>query len=260
MVWQQKHAARPGHLPPGGAFMAKVLCLGLLAAGILQPAFAGDVARSPANLTDARVAQGVVLAGSAAPSLSRPERGPAHADFEREAASKDVRHLADWVVETTDNRRMPFLIVDKVGARVFVFDVAGNLRGAAPALLGLALGDDASAEIRNLKMADIGAGLRVTPAGRFLASLGHDQAGKEILWVDYDNSIALHAVVTNRPKERRLQRLASPTPLDRRISWGCINVPKKFYETIVSPAFTGTQGVVYVLPEIRMASEVFGFE
>lgn len=260
MVWPPQRVERPGALAPGVAIIAKVLCLGLLATGILQPALAGDVARSPANLTDAMLAQAVVLAGSPARSQSRPERGPAHADFEREAASEDVRHLADRVVETTDNHGMPFVIVDKVAARVFVFDVAGNLRGAAPALLGLGLGDDSIAGMRNRKMADIGPGLRVTPAGRFLASLGHDPVGKEILWVDYDNSIALHSVVTNRPKERRLQRLASPTPLDHRISWGCINVPKKFYESVVSPAFTGTQGIVYVLPETRMASEVFGFE
>ncbi|MEO5565360.1 MAG: L,D-transpeptidase, partial [Luteimonas sp.] len=129
--------------------------------------------------------------------------------------------------------------------------------GAAPALLGLALGDDPNASIRNRKLADIGPELRVTPAGRFLASLGHDPAGKEILWIDYDNSIALHAVATNRPEERRLQRLASPLPQERRISWGCINVPKHFYATVVSPAFKGTQGVVYVLPETRPASEVF---
>lgn len=264
MVWvlRPQRVKRPGQLLPGAACMAKVLCLGLLlaGAGIFPSAFAGEVARLPANLTDTRPAQAVVLAGASAVSQARPERWSAHADFEREAASQDVRHLADWIVDKTDNHKMPFLIVDKVAARVFVFDVAGNLRGAAPALLGMALGDDPIAGIRNLKMADIGPGLRVTPAGRFLASLGHDPAGKEILWVDYNNSIALHAVVTNNPKERRLQRLESPIPLDHRISWGCINVPKKFYESIVSPAFTGTQGVVYVLPETRMASEVFGLE
>lgn len=259
MIWRPQRAGRSRGLAPTAAIIAKVLCLGLLATGILQPAFAADVVRS-ANLADARSAQTVALADSPIRTESRTERGPVHADFEREAASEDVRHVADWVVETTDNHGMPFVIVDKVAARVFLFDVAGKLRGAAPALLGLALGDDSTAAIRHRKMADIGPGLRVTPAGRFLASLGHDAAGKEILWVDYENSIALHSVVTNRPKERRLQRLASPTPLDHRISWGCINVPKKFYESVVSPAFTGKQGVVYVLPETRMASKVFGFE
>jgi len=250
----------PGGFSPGAAIIAKVLCLGLLAAGIVHPAFAGDVAPSPLNLADARLAQDAVLPGSPAESQSAEGRGLAHPDFKREPASQAVRQMAGWVVGTTDNQGLPFVIIDKIGAKVFVFDLAGKLSGAAPALLGLAVGDDAIAEIRNRKMADIGPELRVTPAGRFLASLGLDPAGKEILWVDYDNSIALHSVATNRPQERRLERLASSTPLDRRISWGCINVPKKFYESVVSPAFKGTQGVVYVLPETRLPGVVFGFE
>ena len=53
-------------------------------------------------------------------------------------------------------------------------------------------------------------------------------------------------------------RLASPTPLDNRISYGCINVPTQFYEKVVSRAFAGTHGIVYVLPETRPAREVFG--
>jgi hypothetical protein len=35
-------------------------------------------------------------------------------------------------------------------------------------------------------------------------------------------------------------------------------VPRNFYQKIVSPAFTQSNGVVYVLPETRKASEVFG--
>jgi hypothetical protein len=43
-----------------------------------------------------------------------------------------------------------------------------------------------------------------------------------------------------------------------RISYGCINVPAKFFDTVVSPAFTGTKGIVYVLPETRPRREIFG--
>jgi hypothetical protein len=68
----------------------------------------------------------------------------------------------------------------------------------------------------------------------------------------------LHPVVAGSPKERRAQRLASPSPLDNRISYGCINVPVAFYKTVVSPAFKGTEGIVYVLPETRSARQVFG--
>ncbi|MDO8456481.1 MAG: hypothetical protein Q7T07_06175, partial [Burkholderiaceae bacterium] len=50
---------------------------------------------------------------------------------------------------------------------------------------------------------------------------------------------------------------ATPTPLDNRISYGCINVPAEFFKSVVNPAFKGTNGVVYVLPETRSPRQVF---
>ena len=75
--------------------------------------------------------------------------------------------------------------------------------------------------------------------------------------MNYDDAVSLHRVITTNPKERRLERLATPTPLDNRISFGCINVPAKFYDSVVSPAFTGTYGIVYVLPDTRSIKEIF---
>jgi hypothetical protein len=77
------------------------------------------------------------------------------------------------------------------------------------------------------------------------------------LWVDYADAISLHRVITTNPQERRLQRLATPTPLDNRISYGCINVPKNFFEHVVQSAFAGTNGIVYILPEIKSMRDVF---
>jgi hypothetical protein len=152
---------------------------------------------------------------------------------------------------------MPFAIVDKTDARVFIFDAAGRLRGAAPALLGLARGDDAVPSIGDRALSSIRPEERTTPAGRFVAALDRNLRGKEILWVDYDGAVSMHPVISTKPEERRLQRLTTPTPLDNRISYGCINVPAKFFKNVVHPAFTGTDGIVYVLPETRLASEVF---
>jgi hypothetical protein len=132
------------------------------------------------------------------------------------------------------------------------------LRGAAPALLGLAVGDNSIAGIGKMALSKIKPDERTTPAGRFVAALGRDTHNKEILWVDYDLGIALHRVITTQPKERRLQRLDSNDPLEHRISYGCINVPIKFYDNVVSPAFTRTNGIVYVLPDTRLVKEVFG--
>jgi hypothetical protein len=179
------------------------------------------------------------------------------ANFEGESVSQDVRQVADWIVGSGDNRRLPFVIIDKTNAKVFVFYPEGRLRGSAPVLLGLERGDDSVPDIGKRKMSDIRPEERITPAGRFIASLGHNYHGKNVLWVDYNAAISLHPVVTNRPEERRLQRLATPTPQDKRISYGCINVPVKFFKNVVHPAFTGTNGVVYVLPETRSIHDVF---
>ena len=150
------------------------------------------------------------------------------------------------------------MIVDKTQAKAFVFDAQGRLRGAAPVLLGLAIGDDSVPGIGDRKLSSIRPDERTTPAGRFVASLDRNLKGEEILWVDYETAISMHRVITSNAKERRAQRLESPSPLDRRISYGCINVPVNFYNKVLSPAFTGTDGIVYVLPETRSTREVFG--
>jgi hypothetical protein len=179
------------------------------------------------------------------------------ADFEKEHESDQARHMADWVLDSGDNRSMPFAIVDKRDAKVFVFDAGGRLRGAARVLLGLTRGDYAVPGVGDRKLSDIRPEERITPAGRFVASLGYNFKGKDVLWVDYKGAVSVHRVITNNPKERRLERLATPTAYDKRISYGCINVPATFFDDVVLPTFTGTKGIVYVLPEIRSINEIF---
>lgn len=164
--------------------------------------------------------------------------------------------MANWVTASDDNQALPFIVIDKVGAKVFLFDKDGKLRGAAPALLGMARGDDSVAGIGQRRLSTMKVSERTTPAGRFMASLGHDFE-QDILWVDYESALSLHRVVTGNPKDRRRARLASATPLDNRISYGCINVPAAFYDGVVVPAFTGTVGIVYLLPDTRTIGEVF---
>ena len=184
------------------------------------------------------------------------ERRPSSADFGGEVASKDAREVADWASNSGDRRNLPFAIIDKRNAKVFVFDAHGKFRGAAPALLGMGRGDDTVPGIGQRKLATIAPEERTTPAGRFVAALGHDLE-QDILWVDYETSLSLHRVITGHAKERRRQRLASATPLDNRISYGCINVPAEFYDKVVIPAFTGTVGIVYILPETKPLAKAF---
>jgi hypothetical protein len=178
------------------------------------------------------------------------------ADFKGEVASDQAREVADWIVASDDNHRLPFVIVDKVAARVFVFDAQGINQGAAPALLGVGIGDDSAPGIGKRKLAAISPAERTTPAGRFQASLGHDFE-QDILWIDYEAALSLHRVIVGKPSDHRQARLDSPTQLDNRISFGCINVPIAFYDTIVAPAFKGTVGIVYILPETKPLAAVF---
>src|SRR5581483_11399063 len=139
-----------------------------------------------------------------------------------------------------------------------VFNADAHLVANAPVLLGLAKGDDTVPGIGDKKIADIKPDERTTPAGRFVADSGPDLRGEEVVWIDYDAAVSMHRVITNNPKERRLERLATPTYLDNRISYGCINVPRAFFDRYVAPIFTdGKQAPVYVMPETKTLRAVF---
>lgn len=180
------------------------------------------------------------------------------ADFAGEEAAPEVRQIADWVMASRDHHGMPFVIVDKRHVRVFVFQPNGKLRGATPALMGSAVGDDSVYGIGEREMSAILPHERTTPAGRFVSMPGVNSFGEDIVWVDYQAAVSMHRVRAKDPKEHRLERLASPTPDDNRISFGCINLPAAFYDEVVKPALGAAHGVIYVLPETRPLQAVFG--
>jgi hypothetical protein len=70
--------------------------------------------------------------------------------------------------------------------------------------------------------------------------------------------VSLHRVRANNKAERRLERLASPTVEDNRISYGCVNLPAAFYDAHVKPLFGNSRGVIYVLPEMPATATVWG--
>ena len=193
-----------------------------------------------------------------APAASVPlEHLPRAADFKGQQASPEATEVAQWVMNTRDHRGMPFVVVDKQHVRVFVFKPDGTLAGATPALMGSAVGDDSVHGIGEREMSAILPHERTTPAGRFLSQPGINSMGEDIVWVDYEAAVSMHRVRAREPRERRLERLASATPDDNRISFGCINLPASFYETVVKPALGASRGVVYILPETRPLHAVF---
>jgi len=214
------------------------------------------------NFSQAFAALGLLAAFSAhATASDTPAQSPGaphRVDLLEATPSEEARKLVAWILDANNHRGLPFLVIDKKQAMVFAFHPDGRLRGMAPALLGMAVGDDSAPGIGQRKLAAIRPGERTTPAGRFVAALDYNLHGVDILWVDYDAAISLHRVVAGTPKERRAERLVSPSASDNRVSYGCINVPATFFDEVVKPAFTGTNGIVYVLPETRSAQSVFG--
>ena len=218
------------------------------------------------KLLHAPIVQMVLLVGAAlAPLLSAA--APAAAlepmdnrgfDLALESASDDAQYALQWIVGQGDNQGLPFVIVDKKGARVFVFAASGRLRGASAALLGLTPGDHSVPGIEQRSVASLRMDERTTPAGRFVSEPGHNLQGEAIVWIDYAAKLAIHRLRPADPKERRAERLVSATPDDNRISMGCVVVPVDFYDTVVAPVLGKSYGVVYVLPETRPAQHILG--
>lgn len=207
-----------------------------------------------------RIVATVLLAATlAAPASALGLSLPAAAADAGPPLSAEARQVADWVAGSQDNRGLPYIIVDKANARLFLYAADGALRAAVPTLLGAAFGDDSVPGIGSRKLAAIRPAERTTPAGRFAATLGHDSSGEDLLWVDYDTAIALHRASDRKPglsSQSRVERLETPTKADNRASHGCIGVATAFYDAFVRPAF-GSGGIVYVLPETRSVTAEF---
>lgn len=179
-------------------------------------------------------------------------------DFAGESATPDAAYAARWIESQGDNHAMPFAIVDKRAAKLFVFSGTGRLVGAAPALLGLAPGDDSVPGIGDKPLSQIKPEERTTPAGRYASEPGRNLTGEDIVWVDYDAAFAIHRLRPAPAHEQRRARLASDNAADHRISFGCVVVDPDFYDTVVRPTLGKHRGVVYVLPETRSVQAMLG--
>jgi len=243
----------PGHRRAAFAAIA-------LAVAVVLPvrvAFAQDPAPDTTGALDA-------LPDAPAPTYPWVDRAPADeapaiapAQPPGRPPSGIAEQLAGWVTAMDDNGELPFIIVDKLGAHIFAFDVGGQFLGSAPVLVGLARGDDSAPGIGDLKLAQISPDERTTPAGRFVAGFGDSDGHGTMLWVDLPDAISLHPVMSVSPGEHRLQRIKSSDPVRHRISYGCINVPKVFYDHVVLTALASGHAVVYILPDTKAIDDVF---
>jgi hypothetical protein len=229
----------------------------LLCAPQIAPAAAGKTAAGKTAVGKTTTAR----SARKAPARSRPAAPPpAAAEVtplpEPERSEAAARMIA-WVAASRDNHGMPYLVIDKQNAALFLFDAQGGYLGQAPVLLGVGVGDDSSPGVGAKKLEEIGPAERTTPAGRFVAKFGKAFGRQRVLWVDYANSVALHAVITTHKAERRVERLLSPGADDNRITFGCINVGTGFYTRQLRPLFQKKGGIVYILPDTRPMDDVF---
>lgn len=166
--------------------------------------------------------------------------------------------FADAVVRSGDAAGRAFALIDKPGATLWVFDHQGRALGRSPVLLGQAAGDVAPADIGSRPLARVQPHEKITSAGRFLTEPGRNTRGEAIVWLDYDAALSMHPV-RDVPGEQRRARLRTPSAADNRISFGCINLPPRFFEQTIVPLFRRRAGVVYVLPEAQPLEAVFPF-
>ena len=233
-----------------GLIVGLVACLLALTALRLTAPGSGSATRTPPAT--------MVSANPSGLAERLAAHSPHRADFGTETnVSADARHIANWVADARDNAGADFVIVDKLFARLYVFDAAARLQAATPVLVGSALGDDSVPGIGARPIPLVRPEERTTPAGRFVGERGVNMLGEDVVWVDYEAAVSMHRVRNNNPSEQRLARLASLTTADNRISYGCINVPVKFYDAQIGPRIARNPVVVYVLPDHKPVQQVF---
>jgi hypothetical protein len=192
-----------------------------------------------------------LLVACASASAAPPTPGAA-------ALTADARVALQHIQSRRDNAGAPFIVIDKRAARLWTFDASGQRTGSAPVLLGAARGDHTVPGIGDRPIAQVLPHERTTPAGRFVGERGRNMRGEDVLWVDYEAAVSMHRVLTTNPRERRVERLATPTPADNRISYGCINVPARFFDRTLLPLVRSVRPpVVYLLPETRPVATLF---
>lgn len=183
----------------------------------------------------------------AAPAWTAPA---SPADFLASQPSAEARRLVDGVLRSGDARGRPFAVVDKLRARIYVFDAQARLAGHSPALLGSTPGDHTVPGVgERAQTGEVRPDERTTPAGRFEARPGRNDKGEHVVWVDYASAFAIHRLRPGFSHGPRAARFASGSAADLRVSWGCVVVPVAFYSRVVEPVLGAGPSVVYVMPE-----------
>jgi hypothetical protein len=184
-----------------------------------------------------------------APGLSAGGRDAEQLSPARLALSPAARQVSHFAGQGGDR---DYLMIDKARGEIIVFQ-NGEPTFSGSALTGQNPSDHMPedawakpfAQLRGLKY-------KITPAGRYTVSSGHDPAyGKtldinEVRGADWD--VAIHKVWLGAPAERREERLRSRNGPDKQITYGCIDVDAATMQQVLKRLPGETNIPIYIVP------------
>jgi hypothetical protein len=158
--------------------------------------------------------------------------------------------LVSQIAERNGDTR--YLLVDKTHGKVVLF-ADGKPVFSGAALTGESLADRLPPDAVSKPVHQhVGVKYKVTPAGRFTMTRGHDPALGETLDINElqgsDWTIAVHQVYLGFRSEHRDARLLSPNDADKHITTGCIDVDAATIRQLLRLLPGGGATPIYILP------------
>jgi hypothetical protein len=186
------------------------------------------------------------LASAALPDVLGNET----ARTEQPAALSDQEERVGQIA--VENGDQIFVMVDKARGKIILFE------NGKPVFSGAALTGESTADrLPPGALAERFSQLnalkdKVTPAGRYTVSRGHDDAYGTLLDINEihgkDWGIAIHKVYLGTPSEHRGARLQSPNEEDKHITFGCINVTPTAIQYLLRELPARHATPLYILP------------
>jgi hypothetical protein len=161
--------------------------------------------------------------------------------------------MASQVIRIAEqNGDQSYVLVDKAQGQIGLFQ-NGKPIFVHAALTGESMADQLPPDAMSKNSAQhIGLKYKVTPAGRFTLSRGHDDALGQTLDINelqaMDWAIAIHQVWLGIRTQRRDLRLRSSNLQDKHITEGCIDVDPGTLAQLLRLLPAGGSTPIYILP------------
>jgi L,D-transpeptidase catalytic domain len=187
------------------------------------------------------------------PAAASDVRGNETASAEQPAAPEALSDQEERVGQiAVENGDQVFVMVDKALGKIILFENGKPVFSGA-ALTGESTADRLPPGALAERFSQMNALKdKVTPAGRYTVSRGHDDAYGTLLDVNEirgrDWGIAIHKVYLGIPSEHRDARLRSPNEEDRHITFGCINVTPTAIQYLLRELPARRPTPLYILP------------